>query len=59
MHRTGDKVLLKNGWKTKSNQDALKCPYTVTEAQNNGIICTRKGNTTDIYNLRNIMPFNK
>ena len=57
VYHTGDKVLLKNAWKTKFNQDAYIGPYTVTEVWNNGTICTSRGNVTDSYNARNITPF--
>ena len=57
MYHTGDKVLLKNAWKTKFNQDPYICRYIVTEVQNNGTVRARKGNVTDTYNLRNITPF--
>ena len=57
MYRTGDKVSLKNAWKTNFNQDAYIGPYTVTEVRNNGTVRARKGNVTDTYNLHNITPF--
>ena len=57
VYNTGDKVLLKNAWKTKFNQDAYIGPYTVTEVRNNGTVRARRGNVTDTYNLRNITPF--
>ena len=57
MYRTRDKVLLKNAWKTKFNQDAYIGPYTMTDVQNNGAVGVHKGNVTDTYNLRNINPF--
>ena len=54
---TGDKVLLKNAWKMKFNQDTYISPYTVMEVWNNGTVRAPKGNVTDTYNLRNITPF--
>ena len=57
VYHTGDKVLLKNAWKTKFNQDAYIGPYTVTEVRNNGTVRACRGNITDTYNLRNITPF--
>ena len=57
VYHTADKVLLKNAWKTKFNQDICRAPYTVTEVQNNGTIHARKGNVTDTYSLHNITPF--
>ena len=56
MYYTGDKVLLKNVWKTKFNQDAYIGPYTLTEVQNNGTVLTLRGDITVTYNLRNITP---
>ena len=57
MYRTGDKVLLKNAWKTKFNQEVCIGPYTVTGVRNNGIVYAHKGNVIDTYTLRNITPF--
>ena len=57
VYHTGDKVLLKNAWKTKFNQDAYIGPYTVNKVQNNGTIHTRGVNVTDTYNLLNIPAF--
>ena len=59
VYHTGDKVLLKNAWKTKFNRDAYIGFYTVTEVQNNGTVRARKGNVTDTYNLHNITTFNE
>ena len=56
-YKIGDKVLLKNAWKTKFNQDAYIGPYTITAVRNNGTVRARKGNVTDTFNLRNITPF--
>ena len=55
--RTGDKVLLKNKWKTKLNYDTCVGPYTMTAVQNNGTVYTRRGKVADTYNLRNINSF--
>ena len=54
VYHTGDKVLLKNAWKTKFNQDTYKGPYTATEVGNNGTVCARKCNVTDTCNVHNI-----
>ena len=57
-YSTGDKVLLKNAWKTKYNQDAYLGPYTITAVNNdNGTVTARKGKVTDVYNIRNITPY--
>ena len=57
MYRIGDKISLKNAWKTKFNQDVYIGSYTVTEVQNNGPVHVCEGNITDTYNLHNITPF--
>ena len=57
LYHTGGKVLLKNAWKTKFNQDAYIGPYTLTEVQNNGTSRARGGNIIDTYNLHNIISF--
>ena len=56
-YKEGDKVLLKNAWKTKFNQDAYIGPYTITTVQDNRTIRAKKRRVTDTYNLRNINPF--
>ena len=56
VYHTGDKVLLKNVWKTKFNQDAYIGPYTVTEVWNNGTVRACRSNITDTYKLCNIIP---
>ena len=57
VYHTEFKVLLKNVWKTKFNQEACKGPYTLTEVLNYGTVRAHKGNVTDTYNLRNITAF--
>ena len=37
----GDRVLLKNAWPTKFNQDAFLDPYVITAVRNNGTIHLR------------------
>ena len=56
-YNIGDKVLLKNAWPTKFNQDAYLGPYEVTAVRNNGTVRARKGRLTDTYNIRNLVPF--
>ena len=55
--RVGDKVLLKNEWKTKFNQDAYKGLCTITAVRDNVTVRVRKGRVTDTYNLCNIIPY--
>ena len=38
MYKQGEKVLLKNAWKTKFNQDAYIGPYIITTVRNNGTV---------------------
>ena len=47
VYLTRDKVLLKNAWKTKFNQDARIGPYTVTEVWNNGTECAHRSNVIE------------
>ena len=56
-YKIGDKVLLKNAWPTKFNQDAFLGPYKVTAVRNNGTVRARKGRLTDTFNIRNLVPF--
>ena len=56
-YRVGNKILLKNEWKTKFNQDAYKGSYTITAVRDNGTVRVRKGRVTDTYNLRNIILY--
>ena len=56
-YNIGDKVLLKNAWLTKFNQDAYLGPYKVTAVRNNGTVRARKGRLTDTFNIRNLVPF--
>ena len=56
-YNIGDKVLLKNAWPTKFNQDAFLGPYVITAVRNNGTVRARKGRLTDTYNIRNLVPF--
>ena len=57
VYHTGDKVSLKKAWKSKFRQDVYQGGYTITEVWNNRIVCTRRGNIIDTYNLHNITPF--
>ena len=56
-YNIGDKVLLKNVWPTKFNQDAFLGPYVITAVRNNGTVRARKGRLTDRYNICNLVPF--
>ena len=56
-YHTGDKVLLKNAWKTKFNQNAFLDPYVVTAVRDNVTVEVRKGRITDTLNIRNLSPY--
>ena len=56
-YKQGDKILLKNAWKTKFNQDAYIGPYAITEVRNNGTITARKGRFTVTFNIQNLPPY--
>ena len=56
-YKIGDKILLKNAWPTKLNQDAFLGPYKVTAVRDNGTVRARKGRITDTFNIRNLVPF--
>ena len=56
-YQIGDKVLLRNAWKTKFNQDAYLGPYVITAVRNNGTVRARKGRVTDTFNIRNLTPY--
>ena len=57
MYNKGDKVLLKNAWKTEISQNAYLEPYTITAVRNNGTVRAHKGEITDTFNIRNITPY--
>ena len=59
MYNKGDKVLLKNAWKSKFNQDAYLRPYKITAVRNNGIVRAHKGKMIDTFNICNITPYNE
>ena len=53
-HNKGDKVLLKNVWKTKFNRDAYLGPYTITAIRNNGTERACKSKAINTFNICNI-----
>ena len=56
-YKEGDKVLLKNAWKTKFNQDAYLDSYVITVVSNIGIDRAQKGKVTNILNIRDLTPY--
>ena len=57
MYQQGDKILLKNVWKTKFNQEIYIGPYVITAVRNNDTVRARKGKITDIFNIQNLTPY--
>ena len=53
-YNKGGKVLLKNEWKTKFNQDAYLGPYMITAVRNNGTVRACKCKVTDAFDICNI-----
>ena len=56
IYNKGDKVLLKNAWKTKFNQDTYLGPYTIIAVRNNGTVRARKRKVTNTFTICNITP---
>ena len=55
----GTKILHKNVWETKFNQDIYLSPYTITAIRNNGTVRECKCKITDAFNICNITPYKK
>ena len=56
-YEQGDKVLLKNVWTTKFNQDSYLGPYEITVIRNNGTVRARKSGVTDTFNIQKLTPY--
>ena len=56
MYKQGDKILLKNTWKTKFNQDAYLGPYVIKVVRKNHAVRACKGRVMDIFNIQNQTP---
>ena len=54
-----DKVLVKGDRSTKYGDYAYKGPYKIVQVNNNGTVRIKKGSVTDVYNIRNIKPYNE
>ena len=57
MYKQGEKVLHKNVWKTKFNQDAYIDSHIITSVRNNGTTRAHKGRVTGNFNIRNLTPY--
>ena len=58
-YQTWNKVLLRNGWKTKFNQNAYLGPYVIKTIRNNGTVRACKGYVIDTFNIWNLTPYNE
>ena len=56
-YKVNDQVLVKNQQSTKFGQDAYNSPWNVNKVRNNRTIKITKGVVTDVYNIRNITPY--
>ena len=56
-YKQGDKVSLKNAYKTKFNPNAYIGPYLITAIRNNGTARAHKGRVMDTYNIQNLTPY--
>ena len=56
-YQTEDKVLLRNAWKMKFNQNAYLGPYVITAVKDNGTVRARIDRVTDSFNIRNLTPY--
>ena len=57
-YKINDQVLVKNQQSTKFGQDAYNGPWTVNKVRDNGTVKITKGFITNVYNIRNITPYN-
>ena len=55
-YQTGDLVLIKQAQDRKFGKNPYKGPYTVVSAKGANFT-VNEGNTTDVYNLRQIKPY--
>ena len=55
--RIGDKILLKNDWKIKFDENTCISPCIVSKVRNNGKIQAYKENNIDVYNFCYIAAF--
>ena len=56
-YQKGEKVLLRNAWKTKFNQNAYLGPYVITAVRDNDTVRAQKGKITDTFNIHNLTPY--
>ena len=56
-YQVGDMVLIKAEQRTKYGSDSYLGPYQVVSVHDNGTVRVREGTLTDVYNIRNVVPY--
>ena len=57
MCNQGDKVLLKNARKKKSNEDAYLCFYVIIAVRNNNTVMACKCKVWETFNISNLTSY--
>ena len=57
-YKVNDQVLVKHQQSTKFGQNAYNGPWTINKVRDKGTVKITKKVFTDVYNLRNITPYN-
>ena len=57
IYKQGDKVLLKNAWKTKLKHDVYLGPFVIAAVRNNGTVRDHKGKVTDAFIIQNLISY--
>ena len=58
-YKVADKVLVKGDRSTKYGDYAYKGSYRIVQVNNNCTVRIKKESVTDVYNIRNIKPYNE
>ena len=56
-YQVGALVLIKNEQTLKYGSDSYLCPYPISSVHNNGTVRVQEGTITDMYNIRNVIPY--
>ena len=56
-YREGELVLIKTDQRLKYGSYSYLGPYPIVQVNNNGTVKVREENVTDVYNIRNIVPY--
>eukprot|EP00957_Ditylum_brightwellii_P205133 15342448-Ditylum_brightwellii.AAC.1 len=58
-YHINNKVMIKNNQKLKYRTNTYSRPYQITKVHDNVTVCVKYGKVTDIYNIQNIMQYEK